>query len=108
LLVKIEVKAMQILHAITKTDSGYTLKVWEPAELTQDRVRPFLWEINLSAATAEAFELVLEQINVLHKSHSENPEIVPSPSPDLTKIDLGRGFGEVLESGECTTQWLCT
>lgn len=99
---------MQILHAITKTDSGYTLKVWEPAELTKDRVRPFLWEINLSAATADAFELVLEQINLLHKSQIENPQMVPLSSQDLTKTDFGRRFGEAMASGECTTQWLCS
>jgi hypothetical protein len=99
---------MQILHAITKTASGYTLKVWEPAQITKDRVRPFLWEINLTAATTDEFELVLEQINLLHKNHSENPEMLPLSSQALTKIDLGKGFGEVLRSGEGTTQCLCT
>ena len=98
---------MQILHAITKTNSGYNLKVWEPAELTKDRVRPFLWEINLSAATADGIELVLQQINLMHQLHSQNAQMVALSSPDVTQIDLGRGFGEGIGNGECTTQCLC-
>jgi hypothetical protein len=98
---------MQILHAITKSESGYTLKVWEPAQITKDRVRPFLWEINLTAATTEEFELVLEQINLLHENHSEKPEMLPLSSQPVTNIDFGKGFGEVLRSGEGTTQCLC-
>ncbi len=99
---------MQILHAITKTESGYTLKVWEPAELTKDRVRPFLWEINLSATSADEFPLVFEQINLLHQSHSQKAEMIPLSSQDVTQINFGRGFGEAITRGECTTQCLCT
>ena len=48
---------MPILHVITKTASGYALRVWEPAETTADRVRPFLWEINLNAASVDVESL---------------------------------------------------
>jgi|GEM_PF-5425056 len=81
-------KSMQILHAITKTASGYTLKVWETAETTKDRVRPFLWEINLEAATTDEFKVVLEQIDLLHQCKSEKLEqvqrSVPLSNEDMT------------------------
>lgn len=99
---------MQILHAITQTESGYALKVWEPATITKDRVRPFLWEINLSAATTDEFELVLEQINLLHRSHPKTPGIIPLSSHGLNRIDLGNKLSESIESDECTTSCLCT
>ena len=108
LLVKIEVKSMQILHTITKTESGYILKIWEPAELTKDRVRPFLWELNLSAATTEEFDLVLEQINLLHQYHSEALTMIPLLSPNLTTIGFGQGADEAIGHGECTTCCLST
>jgi hypothetical protein len=98
---------MQILHAITQTESGYTLKVWEPAAITKDRVRPFLWEINLSAATTDEFELVLEQINFLHRYHTKTPGIIPLSSHGLNRIDLDKQLSESLESDECTTSCLC-
>ena len=97
---------MQILHAITQTESGYTLKVWEPAVITKDRVRPFLWEINLSAATTDEFELVLEQINLLHRYHTETSGIIPLPSHGLNRIDLGKQLSASVESDECTTSCL--
>lgn len=99
---------MQILHAITQTESGYTLKVWEPAAITKDRVRPFLWEINLSAATTDEFEFVLEQINLLHRYSSEMPELIPLSSQGLKKIEFGKNMRESIESDECTTSCLCS
>lgn len=99
---------MQILHAITQTESGYTLKVWEPAAITKDRVRPFLWEMNLSAATTDEFEFVLEQINLLHTYHTESPGIIPLSSHGVNRIDIGNPLSESMESAECTTSCLCT
>lgn len=99
---------MQILHAITQTESGYTLKVWEPAAVTKDRVRPFLWEMNLSAATTDEFEFVLEQINLLHTYHPETSRIIPLSSHGVNRIDLDKNLSESIESDECTTSCLCT
>jgi hypothetical protein len=101
------VKAMQILHAITKTESGYTLKVWEPAEITIDRVRPFLWEINFNAATPDGFGFILEQINLLHQYQNENLKLVPFFSQNLTQLNLSQSFNEAMESDECITHGLC-
>lgn len=97
---------MQILHAITKTESGYAIKVWEPAEVTQDRVRPCLWEINFNASTADECGLVLEQISLLHKYPSKNSPKVPFPTQELTIINLGRNCSEAMESEDCPTQCL--
>lgn len=95
---------MPILHTITKTESGYALRVWEPAETTKDRVRPCLWEINLNAGTIDEFGVVLEQINRLHQYQSQKLEVVPSrmplPSQDLTKIDFGKSKSETRGNGE--------
>jgi hypothetical protein len=87
---------MQILHTITKTESGYTIKVWEPAETTQDRVRPFLWEMNLDAATADECGLVLEQINLLYQDQSKKQEMASVSSQDLAKVDCGNNFSEAI------------
>jgi hypothetical protein len=94
---------MPILHVITKTESGYALRVWEPAETTVDRVRPFLWEINLNAASADEFGLILEQLDLLHKCEDRKLEIVPLSSQDLTKIKLSESFSEAIESDDCIT-----
>lgn len=98
---------MQILHAITKTESGYSLRIWEPAEITQDRVRPFLWEINLNAETIDEFGIVLEQINLLHRHQREQPQLAPLISRDVTKMDLGERYGLAIDTDECTTDFLC-
>ncbi len=98
---------MQILHAITKTESGYTLKVWEPAEITTNRVRPFLWEINFNAPTPDGFGFILEQINLLHQYQKDNLKIAPFFSQDLTQINFGQSFSAVMESDEAITQGLC-
>lgn len=98
---------MQILHAITKTESGYSLKIWEPAEITENRVRPFLWEINLNAETIDEFGIVLEQISLLHKQQREQPQLAPLISPEVTKIDLGKRFSAAIETDECITDFLC-
>jgi hypothetical protein len=104
LLVNLKVKPMPILHSITKTKSGYALRVWEPAETTKDRVRPCLWEINLNAPTIDEFGVVLEQINLLHEYQSQKLEVVPSlmplPSQDLTKIDLRKSKSESLGNAQ--------
>jgi hypothetical protein len=97
---------MPILHIITKTESGYALRVWEPAETTTDRVRPFLWEINLNATNADEFELILEQLDLLHKCEDEKLEILPLSSQDLTKINFSESFSEVVESDDCITYGL--
>ncbi len=99
---------MQILHAITKTESGYSLKIWEPAEITQDRVRPFLWEINLNAETVDEFGIILEQISLLHKQQREQPQLTPLISQDVTKMDFGKRYGVAIETDECITDFLCT
>lgn len=87
---------MQILHTITKTESGYTIKVWEPAETTKDRVRPFLWEMNLDAATADDCGLVLEQINLLYQDQSKSQKMASVSSQDLAKVDCGNNFSEAI------------
>src|SRR3712207_3562805 len=94
---------MPILHVITKTESGYALRVWEPAETTIDRVRPFLWEINLNAASANEFGLILEQLDLLHKCEDRKLEIVPLSSQDLTEINFCDSWSEANESDDCIT-----
>jgi hypothetical protein len=97
---------MPILHVITKTESGYALRVWEPAETTADRVRPFLWEINLNAASTDEFGLILEQLDLLHQCEDQKLEMVPLSSQDLTKINFSESFSEALESDDCITYGL--
>jgi hypothetical protein len=48
-----------INYSIEQTGNGYTLTIWEPAPLTGDRVKPFLFKANyIISSPLEAFGLL--------------------------------------------------
>lgn len=48
-----------INYSIEQTGNGYTLTIWEPAPLTSDRVKPFVFKANyIISSPIEAFGLL--------------------------------------------------
>jgi hypothetical protein len=48
-----------INYSIEQTGNGYTLTIWEPAPLTSDRVKPFVFKANyIISSPIEAFALL--------------------------------------------------
>ena len=48
-----------INYSIEQTGNGYTLTIWEPAPLTSDRVKPFVFKANyIISSPLEAFGLL--------------------------------------------------
>lgn len=42
-----------LCYSIEPGKIGYIVKVWEPAIVTQDRLKPFLWMVKRSVLTEE-------------------------------------------------------
>jgi hypothetical protein len=48
-----------INYSIEQTGNGYTLTIWEPAPLTSDRVKPFVFKANyIISSPIEAYGLL--------------------------------------------------